>query len=333
MKIAILAITEEAGLLAGRLKNKLTGSTVIKCRGKTLSAIREAWKSHDALICIMACGIVVRAVCPLASDKRSDPAVLVLDQKGRFVIPLLSGHLGGANELAAKVAGITGGTAAVTTASDCSGHTPLDLWIRDRGLKPANPEILPEIMGRLVDHGALGIYSDCGLPALPADLRSVDSIDHADIVISIKQVTKSGRHTLVLSPPVLVAGIGCNRGTPAGKIRTALEKTCLEAGLDPKAVLRIASIDLKRDETGLIESAHMLGAELLFYSAGQLNTVEDVQKSDAVMRATGAKGVCEPAAILASGNGVLLVEKRKWKDVTIALAKAGWPWWEPAPGR
>ncbi len=331
MKIAILAITEEAGLLAGGLREKLPGSTVIRCRGESLSAIRQAWKSHDALICIMACGIVVRAVCPLAADKRSDPAVLVLDHKGRFVIPLLSGHLGGANELALKVAGITGGTAAVTTASDCSGHTPLDLWIRDRGLKATNPEVLPEIMGRLVDHGALGIYSDCGLPALPKDLRSFDSIDHADIVISIKQVKKTVRHKLVINPPALVAGVGCNRGTPAEKIRTALEKTCLEAGLAPQAVSRIASIDLKNDETGLIESANMLDAELCFYSAGQLNKVEDVQKSDAVMRATGAKGVCEPAAILASENGVLLVEKRKWKNVTIALAKASWPWWEQAP--
>jgi len=333
LKTAIFAITREGQLLAERLSEKVPDSTVIRCRGNTRDALRRAWDYFDALVCIMACGIVVRAVAPLIEDKKTDPAVLVIDQKGRYVIPVLSGHFGGANELALKIAAITGGKAAITTASDVSGNTALDIWIRDNRLRVENAESLPEIMGRLVDKGRLTVFSDLCLPVLPPDLVPVDSLEQADMAISIKIGPPSGfeKDTLFLHPSVLIAGIGCNRGTAADKISDALEKTCIQAGLSPLSICRIASIDLKGDEAGLLEFARQAQAELCLYSAEELNRVEGTGHSDAVFRATGAKGVCQPAAILGAGGGPLLVEKQKWKDVTIALAGAGWPWWEQAP--
>jgi len=332
LKTAILAITTEARVLAEKLASKLPECNVIPCRGSTAESIRKAWKSYDALICIMASGIVVRAISRLVSDKKKDPPLIILDQKGRFVIPLLSGHLGGANELARKVAGITGGQAVITTASDVSGHTPLDLWIKELGLVIKNPELLPRVMTRLVDGGSLSVYSDCGLPPLPHDLSEASSMARADAIITMRTPGPKDvcEGKLVLNPPLLVAGIGCNRGTPCEKIFAAVEKTCSLASLARASICRVASIDLKKDEKGLREFARMAGAELFFFSAEQLNEVDDIKQSEIVKRATGAKGVCEPAAILASGNGPLLVEKHKWKDVTTAIAQVSWPWWEQA---
>ena len=333
MKISILAITREAARLGERLRARLPGSRLLRCRGNSIEAIREAWGQSDALVCIMASGIVVRAVSPLVADKYRDPAVIVLDQQGRYVIPLLSGHVGGANALARRIASITGGQAVMTTASDCTGHTALDLWIRKYCLKPWNSQLLPVVMGRLVDRGQVRIYSDSGLPALPWDMVETNRPGEADIIITIRPgMHKAGPGALVLHPSVIVAGIGCNRGTPAPQIIDALDQTLVQAGLARDALCCIATIDIKQDEQGIIETAMHFGVETLFFPAEQLNSVQGTKRSDAVFRATGAHGVCEPAAILGARGGKLLVEKRKWKDVTTAIALAAWPWWEPARG-
>ncbi|RUM87134.1 MAG: cobalamin biosynthesis protein CbiG [Thermodesulfatator sp.] len=336
MKIAILAITDKAQELADMLAGRMEeGAVVMKCRGNTVAAIQQAWRQFDALICIMATGIVIRAIAPLVLDKKTDPAVLVVDQNGRFVIPVLSGHLGGANDLALKVARHTGGQAVITTASDVSGHTALDLWISAHRLQISNPGAMAPVMARLVNTGKLNIYSDCGLPELPPDLARIFERETADIVITIKAsgVEERQQDRIFLHPPALVAGIGCNRGTAAEMISAAVQETCLQADIAQEAIFRIASIDIKKDEKGLVEFALQAGVELRFFSAGQLNTVHGIEQSDVVKRATGAKGVCEPAAILASGGGTLLVKKQKWKDVTTAIARVTWPWWEQGQGR
>ncbi len=334
MKRAIFAITDEAARLAEKIARRLSGAEILRCKGSTASALAEAWGKVDALICIMAAGIVVRAIAPLLEDKRKDPAVLVLDQDGKFVIPLVSGHLGGANRLAMEVASITGGQAVITTASDVSGHTALDLWIRDLGLKTANPQLMSEIMTLLMNKGNLRVYSDSGLPPLPKDLLAADSMEQTDIIITIRADLgeKITRQSLVLHPPALSLGIGCNRGTSAQKIDLAVRQTLSRFGIAQQALCGIASIDIKKDERGLLEFALAKGLPLRFFPARALDQVKGIQASETVKKATGARGVCEPAAILAAGNGPLIVEKQKWKDVTTAIARAAWPWWEQAQG-
>ncbi len=342
MKIAVLTITKEAERLGKTLAKDLANAELICCRGNTAKAIALAWKDYDALICIMATGIVVRTIVPLVEDKKTDPAVLVMDQKGKYIIPILSGHLGGANGLARKISAIMGARPVVTTASDLMGNTALDIWIRDQGLRVANPEVLARLMGRLLDRGRLSIFSDSGLPPLPHDLLEVDSIYEADMIVtpSSKAMGTGEQHmgqvnrgALILHPPVLVAGIGCNRGTAPEKIADALNHTFISVGLSLDSLCRLASIDIKKDEIGLVDFANKTGLDLFFYSAQELNSITDTGYSEAVFRATGARGVCEPAAVLASGQGELIVRKQRCKDVTIAVAKATWPWWEQAPGQ
>ena len=316
--IAILALTKGGQALARRLARSLP-ATVFFCRGSLRRTMEQCWYDHDALVCIMATGIVVRTLAPLIEDKQQDPAVVVCDEQGRFAVSLLSGHLGGGNELANRVAAVTGGRAVITTASDVQGKTALDLWARDLGLVVADRDGLTRAMGKLVNHGSVTLYSDYPLPNLPEDIQPTDQPQAADLIITAAAgVQTTGT---LLYARALVAGIGCNRNTPAEEIEQALHQACQENNLARGSVARLASIDLKRDEQGLLAFARRHGLPLDFFNKDELNTVGGVSTSAIVLRATGARGVAEPAAVLASGGGRLLVKKMKWPNVTVAIAE------------
>ncbi len=272
----------------------------------------------------MATGIVVRTLAPLLKDKRSDPAVVVCDEQGDYAVSLLSGHLGGGNALARQVAAVTGGQAVITTASEVLGRTAIDLWARDLGLVVTDKERLTRAMGILVNKGAVTLYSDYPLPALPEDLRRQDQSETADLVITCRiNLQTTG---VLLHPQALVAGIGCNRNTPAAEIEEALRQACAENNLARQAIKSLASIDLKSDEQGLLEFSCRNRLPIEFFHRDRLNGVEGVSTSAVVLKATGARGVAEPAAVLASGGGRLLVKKMKWANVTVAIAEIQDPW-------
>ena len=319
----VLALTRGGCELGERLAAEL-GAEFRPCRGRVAEEMRLAWQGRRALVCIMAAGIVVRTIAPLLADKHRDPAVVVCDEGGRFAIPLVSGHLGGANDLACRVARITGGAAALTTASDVLGRTALDLWCRDLGLRVADRGALTAAMGRLVDRGEVSVWSCCPLPELPPDLHPISERDRADLVIDLRSGCPPG--AALLHPPALVLGIGCNRGTPAGAIDRAVNETFGRHRLALTAVCALASIDLKRDEAGLLAYAAEQELATRFYDSQALNSVPGVSSSAAVLRATGARGVAEPAALLAAGPGAtLLVGKEKYPDVTVAVAERADP--------
>jgi cobalt-precorrin 5A hydrolase len=250
--------------------------------------------------------------------------VVVCDEKGRFAVYLLSGHLGGGNALAEQVAAVIGGQAVITTASDVLGKPALDLWVRDLKLCVVDKKGLTRAMGKLVNHGLLTLYSDYPLPGLPEDLRKQDQSETADLVVTVR--TDLQTTGIVLYPQTLVAGIGCNRNTPAIEIEEALEQACAENNLSLQSIGSLASIDLKSDEPGLLEFARRRKLPLDFFNRDQLNGVDGVSTSAVVLRATGAKGVAEPAAVLGAGGGRLLVEKMKWPNVTVAIAEMQDPW-------
>ncbi len=316
---AIIPLTKGGKQLAQRLATLLPGSTVITSQGNIHRTLAQAWQDHDSLICIMATGIVVRSIAPLLQDKTVDPAVVVCDEQGHFAVSLLSGHLGGGNALAQKVANLLGGQAVITTASDVLGLTALDLWCRDMGLTVADKQGLTRVMAKLVNTGSVALYSDYPLPPLPPDIMLSRTPGAADLLVSCR--TDQDRGAVRLYPKALVAGIGCNRNTPAEEISEALDHACRTHELARESVRNLASIDLKSDEPGLLAFAHAQNLPLDFYSPDQLNQVEGVAASAAVLRATGAKAVAEPAAILSSGNGPLLVQKMKFPNVTVAIAE------------
>lgn len=318
-RYAVLGLSR-GGCELGQKLAQILGAEFFACKGRIAEVIQQVWGDHEGIVCIMATGIVVRTIAPLLRDKYRDPAIVVCDEQGRFAISLISGHLGGANDLARRVAKATGGQVVLTTASDVLGRTALDLWCRDLGLTPSDKPAFTQAMGKLVDRGWLSVWSRFPLPELPPDLRSTTERSSADLLID-SRTDEVGRAAL-LHPKSLVIGIGCNRGTPAEAIAAAVDATCEQHRLAPQSIARLASIDLKADEVGLLAFARQRGLTFEFHSKDGLNGVEGVSTSDAVLRATGAKGVAEPAALLSAGpGGILLVPKIKRPDVTTAVAE------------
>lgn len=305
--------------MAADLATKMPEALLLPQEGGVAQALAQHWRKMDGFVCIMATGIVVRAIAPLLQDKKSDPCVVVVDEKGRHAVSLLSGHLGGGNDLARQVAAMLGGEAVITTASDILGLAALDLWARAQNLLCESKEGLTQASAKLVNTGQLKIFSEVAIASLPKGLVAVDRPELADIVVS-SCIANYGI-AVVFRPRNLVVGVGCNRGVPVEEIRQACEELFAEQGLSQLSIRNLASINLKQDEVGLLAFAHEHGWHLEFFSKEELNKVENVTVSEAALRNVGAIGVAEPAALLSAQSNDLLVGKRKWHNVTMAVAR------------
>jgi cobalt-precorrin 5A hydrolase len=322
MKIGILAITRGGRELAARLCLLLEGDKVFiqKPGEKFAETIAANWRHYDGFICIMASGIVVRAIAPLLGDKTTDPCVVVLDEKGRHAISLLAGHIGGGNALARKVAGLLGGTPVITTASDTLDLVALDLWAREQQLVAPSRKELTALSTLLVNQGHLSLYADVPVVSLPKGLTQVDAPGQADCIVS--HLTDIAENCPVFRSRNLVVGIGCNRGTPAQEFEVALAELFHDLQYSRASIRNLASIDKKNDEIGLLQFADENGLQIDFFASSTINTLTHLETSFAAMQAVGAIGVAEPTALLSAQSNHLLSRKRKWKNVTMAVAQA-----------
>ena len=305
MTTAVIAFTRRGAALGRSLADALGGSLHVPARfapevGAEAYASLEgwtawAWARADALVFVGAAGIAVRAIAPHVRDKFSDPAVVSVDEAGRFVVPLLSGHVGGANELARRVAALTGG--------------------QERGMAITDRVLAKEVSAALLEGRPVGFASDFGHPC-PEGLTA----GPAELGVWITDRTGEGPfpRALRLVPRSLILGIGCRRGTPEAAIAAAADAAL--AGLAPEAVAGVATIDLKKDEPGLLAFCARRGLPLTTYSAEALAAVEgDFTPSAFVRGITGVDNVCERAAAAAGGR--IIVPKQANNGVTAAVAR------------
>ena len=278
-----------------------------------------AWA--DALVFVGACGIAVRSIAPWVRDKRTDPAVLVADERGKFVISLLSGHIGGANALAERLALALGAVPVVTTATDVNGKFSVDAWAAERGLYIDGMAAAKAVSAAILE-GLVPLCGDFPIRGeLPGGVTAGDS-GPVGICVSWKK-RRPFEKTVLLVPPVVHVGIGCKKGTGPEKIAALVDRVLEENGVHPRAVKLAASIDLKRDEPGLLDFCKDRGWPLAFYPAEELRAVEgDFTPSDFVRSVTGVDNVCERAAMI--GAEKLLVRKTARDGVTVALAAEHW---------
>ncbi len=328
---AIFYITDNGFNLAKKIKRLYSDVEVLKFKSE---AVSETWNERGNLIFVMAAGIVVRTIAPLIKDKRTDPAVVVLDEKGKFAVSLLSGHLGGANKIAKEIADFLGGQAVITTASDINNMPSIDLWAKENNLIIENWDALPNTAARFLNNGQLKVYSDIEI-SMPAEFLRIKNPADADVLITNKQKMdlnvipvqtgiqkkKQTAHQLYLRPKNLIIGIGCNSRTPENEIEDAVKDTLIKNNLSFLSIRAIATIDIKGKEPGLIAFAKKYNLGIKTFTANELNTVKGVSKSDVAFKATGAYAVAEPAAVLASENRKLLVKKQKMGNVTVAIAE------------
>lgn len=306
--------------------------------GALKALLAEIYPQYPGFVFLMATGIVVRLIAEFIKDKRVDPAIVVMDIAGQFAISLVSGHLGGANALARRLAAITGATAVVTTGTDLCGTIAPDLIAMEIGGEVDDCEGMKRVSTALVDGEPTGVLDVSGVdpPSLRGPLKShverFDSLEalaasavSAAIVITNRlfdlTAALPGKAVVILRPKNLVVGVGCNCGASAEEIAHAIQRVLADAGLSIKSVWCLATVEAKQGEAGLQEAARRLSFPLQFCTKETLNRVAHVPNpSEAPMKYVGVQGVAEPSALLVSG-GRLVVEKVKSGNVTVAVAE------------
>ena len=326
MKVACIAFTPEGLQLATRLQQQAPGLQLdVACGFGPGKADLRAWteaafRESDALLFIGAAGIAVRAIAPLVRTKTADPAVVVMDEAGQWAIPLLSGHIGGANLLARQLARASGGQAVLTTATDVRGLWAVDDWAARRGLKVADPARIKEVSGALLAGKQVRLHAEVPLSGeLPAGVVAADDEAGADVVVGWHELA-AGSTALHVVVPCIVAGIGCRKGVSAGQVQAAYLLACEEAGLAEGSVREVVSIDVKACEEGLLEFCAQRSLPFSTLTAAELSAVRGSSASSGfVQRTVGVDNVCERAAL--SAGGQLVLPKLASDGVTVALAR------------
>jgi cobalt-precorrin 5A hydrolase / precorrin-3B C17-methyltransferase len=316
--IGLIAATANGRRNAVHLAGAWTDARLYE--GKAREALHRAWNECDGIVLFLANGAAVRLVAPLLESKLQDPGVVTVDDAGNFAVSLCGGHEGGANALAARVAETLGGTPVITTASDSIGVPALDSLGEKLGLRLEGDSNLASVGAALVSGENVNLVTDKRWPLgpLPENIFRTDKWEAPLILISDRLV-ETPRLSVVYRPPSLVAGVGCSRGAGAEEILTILRRSLAEAGLAEKSVAALASIDVKRDEAGLLEAAQRLKVQIYFHPSEALSTVETPNPSEQVREAVGTPSVAE-AAVVSSG-AELVLEKRKSANVTVAIGR------------
>ncbi len=327
MRPAILALNETGLALARRIAPAVDGEVHGRAQlagadvsfDETLAQCRELFTEGRPVVGICASGILVRAVAPLLGDKRSEPPVIAVAEDGASVVPLVGGHHG-ANDLARTIAEAIGAHAAITTAGDLRFGVALDA--PPPGWTLADPQDAKAVMAALLAGEKARLDGEADWLA-ESDLP-VSADGGVTLTATIRSETGSSRK-LVYHPHRLAVGIGCERDADPGEVATLVSETLAEAGLSPKAVACIVSIDLKADEAAILAAAERLGVPARFYTAERLEreTPRLAEPSDIVFAEVGCHGVAEGAALAAAGpHGRLAVTKRKSRHATCAVAEA-----------
>ncbi|MFG3290344.1 precorrin-3B C(17)-methyltransferase [Streptomyces sp. NPDC048179] len=267
--------------------------------GPVRDAVRSAFAECEQLVCFLATGAVVRLIAPLLGEKATDPGVVCVDEGGRFAVSLVGGHGGGANELAVAVGEVLAARPVVTTATDAVGLPGLDtLGFPVEGAVAA-------VSRALLDGEPVALRAESSWPLPPLPLAG----EGAYTVRLTDRAVEPAANEVLLRPPSLVVGVGASKGAPVEEVLTLIEAALRDAGLSPRSIAELATVDAKAGEPGIVEAAARLGVPLVTHSAEELAEVRVPNPSDAPLAAVGTPSVAEAAALLRGGE--LLVPKRK----------------------
>ncbi|MFP4393568.1 MAG: cobalt-precorrin 5A hydrolase [Desulfohalobiaceae bacterium] len=299
-----------------------------------MAAVAANFSLYSAQIFICATGIVVRAIAPYLQDKTQDPAVLVLDQEGRYCVSLLSGHLGGANALTLQISRILGAEPVISTATDSAGIQAVDLLAQNKDLHIANPKALAAVNSALLQSAPLQVFDPLDRLDLakkeqkgyyPQQVSSARDWNSQQPGIWVQEAARLSHLRqdlhLQLIPRSLVLGLGCNRGTSGQEILELILQNLIKQNLSLTSIAALASIQAKSDEPGLIQAAYSLKVPLEFVSSEEIGQVQTPNPSKAVFAHMGVYSVCEAAAMIKARSSKLLMAKTKSKNATLAIAR------------
>ena len=294
--------------------------------------IGEIFSKYTSLIFIMAAGIVVRSIAPYLRDKKTDPAVVVMDEKGTFAISLLSGHLGGANNLSREIADFLGATPVITTASDVNDRIAVDTLAMLHHCTIEDFKEATKITAHIVNGEEVGILSSIPITTpLPSNVSLLKAEDmHGVNIKGLIYITENEvQHLIpcdkvVLRPKNLIVGLGCRKGKEKDEILGVITEVFQQAGLSINSIKQLATVDVKKEESGMIEAAEALGVPLCIVSREEISRIEDQFAASSFVKETiGVGAVCEPAALISSKKGSVVIGKKACKGITIAVVKEG----------
>lgn len=347
MKYVIFSFTKKAALLSSKIhtnaliqQHNCVSYTTIKSELPDYieplqlplkDQVKEIFHDVDAIIFVSACAIAVRTIAPYLESKTTDPAVIVIDELGHYAISLLSGHIGGGNEITKQVASWIGATPIISTATDLNRLFAVDVFATSNGLYIDNMQLAKEISSSLLDGNTIGFTCDYAITTpIPHHLqlftkKVVDdsnstssslplgfTVSHSDSIMPFEK-------TLHLIPKVITLGIGCRRGTALELIERQVLDTLQSHNISIHAVTQVASIDLKADEEGLINFCSKYNLPFQTYTANELNSIEgEFTPSTFVQSVTGVDNVCERSAICSCPKGEFLIRKTASQGVTVA---------------
>jgi len=346
-KISVLAITKNGVEMSLSLKNSFPSWEVFAPSkfsdnneminwydDSTSVKIVDLFKSNDALICLFSLGAVIRLVAPHIKDKKTDPAVIVIDDKAQFVISVLSGHLGGANELSNEIARKINATPVITTAADVNKTIAVDLLGKDLGWAIDDDNAVTKVSAFMVNKEKIGVFQDAGSKnwwkkELPENVSVYDNFDELKnsgskgfLIITDQIINdKILENVVVYRPPTLVIGVGLHWDTSKDTIKNGLETTLEKFNLSGKSVARFVSIKKEKDVVGLIELGKEMHIPIEYIDRNELATISTPNPSKTVQSFEGTASVSEAAAIKSS-EGELIIEKQKFPpNLTIAIAR------------
>lgn len=337
MKLSMISFTRKGALTSVNLYNKLiergyecSNYAMEKyCDSKSLIPLKETlkkwtereFKSSEGLIFIGACGMAVRAFAPFITIKTKDPAVIVIDELGKYAISVLSGHIGGANELAEAIGEMIGAEPVITTATDINNKFSVDVFAKKNNLFIFSMLIAKDISAAVLEDEEIGFSSDVSFNGeLPCYLSSKGDCRYG-IRISLNDRQKPFERTLNLIPRTITIGLGCRKGKSFKEIESFILDKLKDMNISIHSVVRVASIDVKKNEEGLLEFCDKYHIEKVFYTSEELDNIEgEFTKSDFVKKVVKVDNVCERAAVLGSGYGELLLKKYAKNGITMAIA-------------
>lgn len=349
MNAACIAFSKNGSEICRRIQTFLRekgieteGSAVARYAGEEVMPLaeplrewtRRQFESAQLLIFVGATGIAVRSIAPFVRDKKTDPAVLVIDEHGKFVISLLSGHIGGANEWTELLAAELRSIPVVTTATDLNEKMAVDVFAVKNNMAIKEMGMAKRIAADFLDGRKVGFWSDFQVTGqVPPELWQCCT-EHTDfqaegiedgICVAIQKNKNPFPHTLHLVPKVVVLGIGCRKQTEKEKIEHAVEESLGLLGIERESIAAVCSIDLKKEEQGLLQFCADWNLPFTVFSREELEQVKgDFSQSEFVKKIAGVSNVCERSAVLGSKNGTLIQKKRAGDGVTVAAAIKDW---------
>lgn len=378
MKLAIISFTENGIKLSQTVAKRLSGHKVTlytKCSRYMAEDLKvqrvkeslQVWTAQrmaegDALLFIGACGIAVRAIAPNLTDKLHDVPVLVMDEEGQYVIPILSGHVGGANELARELADLMDACPVITTATDVQKKFAVDLFAKRNHLEIMNKDGIAKVSAKALAGEQLTIAIrakniECYHPkfcevceedfteaenqllreanmhkqdqevcGVEPPLRLVPYVKDQPVDIVVSEMPDNKNALIWLRPKRYVVGMGCRKNKDTEELLAFYQETLEQAMVEPGEVYALASIDKKKDEPGLLAISERMRMPFFTYTAEELNRVgECVHSSEFVKAQVGVDNVCERAAFAGCGvSGWLIYEKHAFDGMTIAIAERNW---------